>query len=626
LKPYYAVVLLLVWIALLSASKPDSLRTYNLQPIAVVADLPGQSIGTVALIPIVQGEEGLSLSLRDYVSGIPGLTATTGTKDESSIRIRGFRKTDLKVMIDGRPLTSGYFGNVDLNNILGSDIASVMIVKGPSSALYGGGTLGGTLNLLTRPNSQQNLFRLGLGLKRNNTNLVELSSGRDFGSWAYKLSASRSHTDGFVLSEAFEQTAFENGGPRNNAAKTAYNLQASIETELGLANRVALSLGYNNQDRKKVPSSIYDQRYRVYDDWYRSYSTLNGVFYLGDELSLLGSVYFDSSYDQYLEYNDPAYQVLSLDSKMDSRSIGFNPRLVWNPSSVLVLNTGFRMEKHSSKRKDNAGYLNWKHSGLMTGNLFLTADYDFSSRIRFNSSLGLSIYEMGESLDLIPEPAINLSYGTPSASLTLSSGINSASPTMRQLFSVNTGNPRLSPQRALKTELSAMSNLGLSFVNLHFEAALFLNSIHDLIDLYQGSYENIYSYRSHGAELGIHARFGTMWETSLNYTWLDYQMKDGYILTESPKHSAMMRNSISLPWSIVLVSTTIWTGERQSADSAGFYHELKPYWKHDIQLSRQWKNYRLYFGVENLADTSYSLEYGYPASGLDFNLGVELTI
>ena len=250
MKPFYVLVLLLVWIAFLSASKPDSLHTYNLQPIAVVADLPGQSIGTVALIPIVQGEEGLSLSLRDYVSGIPGLTATTGTKDESSIRIRGFRKTDLKVMIDGRPLTSGYFGNVDLNNILGSDIASVMIVKGPSSALYGGGTIGGTLNLLTRPSSQQNLFRLGLGLKRNNTNLVELSSGRDFGSWAYKLSASRSHTDGFVLSEAFEQTAFENGGPRNDAAKTTYNLQASIETELGLANRVSLSLGYNNQDRK----------------------------------------------------------------------------------------------------------------------------------------------------------------------------------------------------------------------------------------------------------------------------------------------------------------------------------------------------------------------------------------
>ena len=626
MRPYYVLAFLLVGCALLTATRADSLKTYTLQPIAVVADLPGQSIGTAELVPIVQGEEGLSLSLRDYVSGIPGLSATTGTKDESSIRIRGFRKTDLKVMIDGRPLTSGYFGNVDLNNILGSDISGVMIVKGPSSSLYGVGTLGGTLNLLTRPGSEHSLFRLGLGMKRNNTNLIELSSGGDFGSWAYKLSASRSHTDGFVLSDAFEQTAFENGGPRNNASKTAYNLQASLEREFGLANRLGFSIGYNNQDRKKVPASIYEQRYRVYDDWYRSYSTLNGVFYLGDELSLLGSVYLDSSYDQYLEYNDPAYQVLSLDSKMDSRSLGINPRLVWNASPSLVVNTGFRMENHNSKRKDNAGYLNWKHSSLNTGNVFLTADYDYSTKIRINSSLGLSVYDLGKSLDLIPEPAINLSYGSSAASLTLSGGINSASPTMRQLFSTNTGNPELSPQRAFKTELSGKSNLNLNGMNLHLEATLFLNRINDLIDLYQGRYENIYSYESHGAELSILASFGAVWETSLDYAWLDYELKDGYILTESPKHSIIMKNSISLPWRLSLIETSSWTGERQSADSAGYYHTLGAYWKHDLQLSRSWSKYRVYVGLENVTDEDYSLEYGYPASGLDFNAGLELSI
>ncbi|MEF3695187.1 MAG: TonB-dependent receptor plug domain-containing protein [Candidatus Cloacimonadota bacterium] len=625
MKPACALLISLLGIGLLSAVDQDSLRTYTLNPIAVVADLPGQSIGTVDLVSITQGEEGFSLSLRDYVTGIPGVTATTGTKDESSIRIRGFRKTDLKVMVDGRPLTSGYFGNIDLNNILGSDISSVMIVKGPSSALYGVGTLGGTLNLLTKPSAEQKLFRLGLGLKRNNTNLIELSSGRDFGPWAYKISASRSHTDGFVLSDGFEQTAFENGGPRNNAAKTAYNLQASVESEVGLANRISFSIGYNNQDRKEVPSSIYEQRYRVYDDWYRSYSTMSGVFYLKEELSLLTSLYYDMSYDRYLEYNDPGYQVLSLDSRMHNHSLGINPRLAWNPSSALVLNTGFRLEANNSRRKDNAGYLEWKHSNLSTGNLFLTADYDYSSRIRINTSFGLSVYDLGEAFSIIPEPAISLSYGYQAASLTLSSGVNSAAPTMRQLFSSSTGNPDLSAQRALKTELSGNTNLSCGFMNLHFEASLFHNAIRDLIDLDQGHYANIYSYQSQGAELGILGKFGEVWELRLDYAYLDYEEKDGYILTESPSHSVIMRNNIVLPWGLSMVQTSSWTGERQSADSAGYYHELKPYWVHDLQLSREWNKYRFYLGLENFTDEDYMLEYGFPAGGMDFNLGMELS-
>ncbi|MEJ1730390.1 Plug domain-containing protein, partial [Escherichia coli] len=111
----------------------DSLKQYHLHPVRVIADGPQASIGKVSSILKPQNSESVS----EAIKMSPGLSISYGSRDESNLKIRGFRKNENLILMDGRPLNSGYFGNVDLSKILIDDIAEIRIIKGPASALYG---------------------------------------------------------------------------------------------------------------------------------------------------------------------------------------------------------------------------------------------------------------------------------------------------------------------------------------------------------------------------------------------------------------------------------------------------------------------------------------------------------
>ncbi|MDD3282668.1 MAG: Plug domain-containing protein, partial [Candidatus Cloacimonetes bacterium] len=95
-------------------SRPDSLKQYHLHPVRVIADGPQASIGSVSTIL----KPPNTASISEAIKLSPGLNISYGSRDESNLKIRGFRKNESLILTDGRPLNSGYFGNVDLSKIL----------------------------------------------------------------------------------------------------------------------------------------------------------------------------------------------------------------------------------------------------------------------------------------------------------------------------------------------------------------------------------------------------------------------------------------------------------------------------------------------------------------------------
>lgn len=621
--------LLALSIGLITANEQDSLKTYDLPAVRVISYLPGQSIGSLEIKAVETGEDALALSIRDILEDIPGLNTSAGSKDESSIRIRGFRKNEVKILIDGRPLNSGYFGNVDLNNIPVSGLKDIQVIKGPGSAIYGSGTMGGIINLITEEPSDEGWVKLGLGIKRNNTQMLELTGSHGFEKWNYWLYGSRMHSDGFVLSRSFEPTAFENGGPRNNSGKTVYNTQGRIGFDLFDFHRIGLSASRTWQDEKPIPSSIYENRYRLYKDWARANASVMGDFVLGEDLSLATHLYYDYSADNYLEYNDATHQYLNTDSIMKSKIWGFNPRLIWSYHPDLLISTGARLEQSQNKRKDNGEYLQWTQSSVLNASAFVALDYGTDRDFSVNGSLGGVWYlpDNGTDGNWSLEPSIGMNWQLrENFSLSAAWGINSAAPTMRQLFSSSSGNPLLMPQKAIKTELGAKQQVFIASVPVSLGISAFNNQISNLIDRLGEQYQNIYNYSTFGMEFRLISQPLEFWETDLAYSWLAYQKKDGYLLTECPEHTWELEQSIKLPYQVRLKINTIYTGERFSQDSSYNYKILEPYWKTDLQLSRQWKKARLYGGIENVLDQDYQMEYGYPGAGLNFNLGLEYEI
>ena len=264
LKIDLLLILVLVTITLGGTAKQDSLKTYTLPTVYVIVEKPSEAIGS---LHIIEGEDVKNaFSLREAMQNSVGISATIGTKDESNLRLRGFRKNEIKVMVDGKPLNNGYFGNVDISKLSLLDIEEIQILKGPASPLYGTNNMGGVVNIITKAPPNNYWLELNTLFKRNNTNEITLSSAHSFDTWNYRIGVSQEKTDGFVLSEKFIPTPYEDGGVRNNSDKCLYNISGSLEKEFLNFHNLGVDFGYNKMDKKNIPSSIYEQRYRQYQD------------------------------------------------------------------------------------------------------------------------------------------------------------------------------------------------------------------------------------------------------------------------------------------------------------------------------------------------------------------------
>ena len=90
------------------------------------------------------------LSLSDTTRRIPGVEKSSDGAWGSEVNIRGLGRTRVVYLIDGVRINtatdlSAQYGMIDPN-----DIERVEILKGPISALYGSGSIGGVVNVVTR--------------------------------------------------------------------------------------------------------------------------------------------------------------------------------------------------------------------------------------------------------------------------------------------------------------------------------------------------------------------------------------------------------------------------------------------------------------------------------------------
>jgi iron complex outermembrane receptor protein len=109
--------------------------------------------GGIAVLSLEQLKSQQLISLSNQLNTIPGVYMHEGTYTTNRIVIRGmgsrtpYSTNRIKAYLNDIPLTDGN-GVSTLENIDGTSIGRLEVIKGPSSALFGSG-LGGTLNLTT---------------------------------------------------------------------------------------------------------------------------------------------------------------------------------------------------------------------------------------------------------------------------------------------------------------------------------------------------------------------------------------------------------------------------------------------------------------------------------------------
>jgi outer membrane receptor for ferrienterochelin and colicins len=130
-------------------------------------------IGAEDLAEEASVKPGNIASILGDVSGVQ-IQQSSATSGNSNVRIQGLAGKYTQIVRDGMPLYDGFSGGFGVLTIPPLDLKQIELVKGSSSTLYGGGAIGGLINLISkRPKFEHEIDALVnySSLKEGNVNL-----------------------------------------------------------------------------------------------------------------------------------------------------------------------------------------------------------------------------------------------------------------------------------------------------------------------------------------------------------------------------------------------------------------------------------------------------------------------
>jgi hypothetical protein len=245
------------------------------------------------------------LSTKTYpevMRNIGGVYATSesGSYGDAKINIRGFRQENFTVMLNGVPLSGFRSGSMFWNNWLGLTDATyrIQLQKGVGGSMLAANSMGGTINILTRPAEQEASRSLtvqttdyGLNSLRFSLHTGEMSRG-----WAFSFVGSRTWGSGYV-----DATDVDAWGYFLNLRKR-FNAQHSLLiTLLGSPERH----GQRSQKLSAAEVERYGLRYNrnwgIYNGkvntlsanfYHKPYGAATHFFTLSDRALLSNTLYF----------------------------------------------------------------------------------------------------------------------------------------------------------------------------------------------------------------------------------------------------------------------------------------------------------------------------------------------
>lgn len=128
---------------------PETVVTATRYPVAV------ETLGSsVSVITREQLQRKQTRFVSDVLREVPGVAVNrVGTfGSPTDVRIRGAEGNQTLVIIDGVKMNDpAAGGSFDFATLLASDIERIEVLRGPQATLYGSNTIGGVINIITKP-------------------------------------------------------------------------------------------------------------------------------------------------------------------------------------------------------------------------------------------------------------------------------------------------------------------------------------------------------------------------------------------------------------------------------------------------------------------------------------------
>jgi len=187
---------------------PPAPPTFELPEVEVAGKRPQLPSTTPASVSVITADEIArlgALSVADVLRILPEVRIkdSGGPGSLTSVSIRGSSSTQVLVLLDGVPLNRPDQAVMDLTTLPIQNVDRIEVLRGPFSAIYGSGALGGVINIITRSAPQTALSsRVGsFGLTGN-----QVSAGGQVAGLTYFLQGILDAGAGFVPDTDFSNS------------------------------------------------------------------------------------------------------------------------------------------------------------------------------------------------------------------------------------------------------------------------------------------------------------------------------------------------------------------------------------------------------------------------------------
>ena len=611
----------------------DSLCTYKFEEVVVYGKRPPQPPSMITEIDtaIIQARNGFDVAgiLREE----PGLYVSTGAKGDTRTGIRGFDAADILVLVDGYPVNTGYYGKVDLSMFPAGNISTIKVIKGPASTAYGANGMGGIINIITRSSFEKPLTRVTTEAGADNFYRLNLFHGRSRGRLNYSLFAYRRHSDGFRLSDSFNPTPYEDGGVRENSHYMKTGASAKLGLNYSERVRLGLGVGYHSAERGCPPSvsPLEIPRYSEFPEWERFNINLNGDFDLSATVTLRTVAFVNSQSDRYINYNTAEMSMddLFYDSLLENWTAGGSLKFHIEPADGLEVKTGAAFLRDLMNKKPDVDEKWYSHRNY-TFSLFGELSYLPREGTSLTAGLATHLFSSESFSDFSSylSPMFSLSQNLTGRLKLYGSWANSVRfPNMHQLYSSTSGNESLQPEEADKIEVGLKRSFFSDLLGSgSIELVWFDNSLRNLI--YRATRTYVYENIEDAALRGLEGRvsWSPVKYLSINssYALMNEQESSDELLQEVPAE----RFSLELLGRTDFGSRAHFSFNRYLSMTTYIESlDLPDYDLYNFSFSQElpW-SLRLNVRVNNIFDTNYREELGFPGPGRQVLGGITWTM
>jgi vitamin B12 transporter len=614
------------------ADEPISLQAVTVEASRVDALLPARTdVDRDEIIDSHKNELGGVLDLT------PGVNVRDGGRGEARLDVRGFDQRAVLLTLNGVPVYEPWNGIINLNLFPLEMLGSIVVDRGPSSALFGPNGMGGTVKLTTfRPagpvsasastiwrDSDTWDARASGGISRDGA--VGLIGGRYF------------TTPGFPLPGDFNalppsRRRWEDGGLRNNSDGEQKSLFTNLGYEYAPDGRAHVAFLGSTASFGIPPSTTAFLGPFLRNDHEDLWHVQAGAEQrLTPQLGAAAGVFYTAYDTKESQFDSADFTKKTVTRQANSQDVGGIGRLTVDVAAADSLAVAAQVRYDAADVYDD---VNGPHIQpyFITGSVAAENVYQLGERLALVAGTSFDVQGGGSAStrsEINPQGGVSVdcgAYGTSRAGISRKIRF----PTLRELYDPLQGNPDLKPEVAVVYEVGHRLHMPRGYADLN----LFRSDVSNLIDNVGGDQNqsvNSQDATLQGVEVALGGTAADRVRLDVNYTYLDTQAsnpaRSGNSESDVQHRPANRFNGILrifLPLDFVLRLEGLYTSDQ--LDRFGSDVNVNAYTLFNAQLTAQLgKRFQLFGGVDNILDAEHQDKLGSPGPGRWGFAGVRMT-